>query len=321
MKGMALVIPLCVVGLFAPGSARPFAGAAQLTARAAAQACPGGPSGSFTLDGVTVTVSAARRDHGGQSDMVKPGMIFQDIHLRIANHGKYHYAYNALDFALLDSGARDYGEQGDFNSNLAQHIDTGTLGPGQSVSGDIAFIVPDATRPAALRWTPTGLGLNDPHANLNITDYLIRLPGYSGHAGPCPAGPTGTVTAAGVTLTVGKLTPVNDTGVTPLKPGYAFRVLHVTLVNHGRYHYDYNPDDFTAMDPGARLYGQATPFDNNLAQPIDMGKLGPGQRLSGELAFALPVTLKIVAIRWQPSGLGLDDPTHPRVGDYNVRLP
>lgn len=283
--------------------------------------CPGGPSGSFSLDGVTVTFGAPKRDSGGQDASLKPGTIFQDVHVTMSNHGKYHYEYNSLDFALLDAGAHDYQEAGAYNNNLAQPLNTGKLGPGQTISGDLSFIVPATATPAAIRWIPTGLGLDDPNSNLTITDYLVRLPGYAGSAAPCPAGPLGATTVAGVTLKIGALTPEKGATSIPLKPGTAFRVLHVTLIDHGPFHYEYNPNDFTVMDAGARLYAQATAYDDNLAQPLDTGKLGPGQHLSGELAFVLPKTLRAMAIRWQPTGLGLDDQTHPDVGDYIVRLP
>jgi len=68
------------------------------------------------------------------------------------------------------------------------------------------------------------------------------------------------------------------------------------------------------------LYGQATPYDDSLAQPLNTGKLGPGQRITAGLAYALPTSLKAVAIRWQPTGLGLDAKTPPTVGDYTIRL-
>ncbi len=294
--------------------------AAPIMGASAATPCPGGSIGSTTVDGVTVTFSGAKRDNGGQNSSLKPGYTFQDVHVALRNRGKYHYSYNSLDFALLDAGAHDYAESGAFNDNLAQRIDTGTLSPGQTISGDISFAVPAKVTPAAIRWIPTGLGLNDKN-HPEITDYVVRLPGYKGSAAPCPAGPLGVQTAFGVTVKVSTLKADSATSDV-LKPGYSFRVVHVTMTNHGKYHYAYNPNDFTLVDTGATLYGQATAFDDKLAQPIDMGTLGPGGTVSGELAFALPTKLAIVAIRWQPTGLGLNDPgAHLDVGDYIIRLP
>jgi len=59
--------------------------------KAPAMACPAGPTGSITDAGVTVTFSAPTRDKGGQDSSLKPGYIFQVVHVTLRNHGKYTY--------------------------------------------------------------------------------------------------------------------------------------------------------------------------------------------------------------------------------------
>ncbi len=312
-----LGLSIGVAGLAAPTSPRVSAAPSprpQVTAT-----CPAGPTGSLSLYGLTATIGKPTRDTGGQNSSLKPGYVFQVMQVTLRNSGKYAYRYNPLDFVLLDDGARDYGESGADDDNLAQKIDRGTLTPGQNIHGQIAFIVPVKTTLAAIRWTPVGLGLDNYKARLDTSNRIIRLPGYTGSSASCPAGPTGSFTLDGLTVTFGALKP-DGTKSDLLKPGEAFRALTVTLTNHGDYSYAYNPNDFAVVDTGARLYGQDTAYDDSLAQPLDTGKLGPGQRITAGLAYALPTGLKAVAIRWQPTGLGLYDKTHPDVGDYTIRL-
>jgi len=121
--------------------------------------------------------------------------------------GTYAYKYNALGVDLLDEGARGYGERGAYDDNLAQKIDTGALALGTSLSGQIAFIVPVKATPAAIRWSPTGLGRDNYRVHLDTSNRIIRLPGFKSSGAPCPAGPTGSFTLYGLTVTFGALTP------------------------------------------------------------------------------------------------------------------
>ncbi len=170
---------------------------------------------------------------------------------------------------------------------------TGVLGLGVAVAGLAA---------------PTG-----PHVNAAPSPRPLAT-------APCPAGPPGSFTLYGLTATIGK--PTRDTGgqTARLKPGYVFQVMQVTVRNKGTYAYRYTPLDFVLLDDGARDYGESGAYDDNLAQPLSTGKLGPGQRITAGLAYALPTSLKAVAIRWQPIGLGLDAKPSPTIGDYTIRL-
>lgn len=268
--------------------------------------CPAGPSGTITNAGVTVTVSAPKRDTAGPGAPIKPGYAFQVVRVTIRDRGHFSYQYNALDFVLLDAGAHAYPENGFADDNLSQRIDMGTLHPGATVTGQLAFLVPSRLTPAAISWQPSGLGLNQRGGDkVDTNPRNVLLPGYKGSAGPCPAGPTGAMSVAGITVTVG---PARSDGhSSELPAGEVFQAVHVVMRNRGKSVYAYNPNDFIALDAGAREYPQVTAYDANLAQPIDMGHLRPGTTVSGDLAFEMPAGVKPVALRWIPTSLALQN--------------
>ncbi len=283
-------------------------GASHAVARApkapAVTPCPAGPAGSITDAGVTVTFSAPTRDKGGQDSSLKPGYIFQVVQVTLRNHGTFTYKYNPLDFTLLDPGAHVYEEGTAYDNNLSQAIDTGSLAPGKTISGQIAYIVPAKLTPAAISWQPTGLGLDQPGGDkIDTNPRNILLPGYKGSGAQCPAGPTGATTLDGLTVTLGALKSGGHSS--ELKQGDTFQELHVTMRDAGTYNYEYNPNDFIALDAGARAYPQVTAYDSNLAQPIDTGTLHKGATATGDLAFEVPAGVTIVPVRWVPTGLGL----------------
>ncbi len=297
------------------------AGTAQSAMADAASAapCPAGPTGNTADAGVTVSFSTAKRETGGSDAPLKSGFVFQVVDVTLRNRGKFTYKYNALDFVLLDSGAHGYQENGAYDSNLAQPLNMGSLSPGQTLAGQLAFIVPAKLTPAAISWQPSGLGLGQPGgAKLDTNPRNIRLPGYKGGAAQCPAGPRGSTTLDGVTLTVGTAKAGGHGDA--LGPGLVFQALHVTLRDTGKYSYEYNPNDFIALDAGANEYPQVTAYDDDLAQPIDMGTLHRGQTVGGDLAFAVPRGVTIVAIRWIPTGLGLQQNAGLDVSNQIVRL-
>ncbi len=314
----ALAGALCLATSMA-GAGASHAAAAGAPKAPAAMACPAGPTGSITDAGVTATFSAPTRDKGGQDSSLKPGYIFQVVHVTLRNHGKYTYKYNSLDFTLLDPGAHAYEEGTAYDNNLAQPIDTGSLAPGKTISGQIAYIVPSTLTPAAISWQPTGLGLDQPGgAKIDTNPRNILLPGYKGGAAQCPAGPTGATTLDGVTVTLGAIKSGGHSS--ELKQGDIFQELHVTMRDAGKYSYEYNPNDFIALDAGAREYPQVTAYDNNLAQPIDTGTLHRGQTATGGLAFEVPAGVTIVAVRWIPTGLGLQQNASLDISNQIIRL-
>jgi len=310
---------LCLATSLAGAGASP-AVAARAPQAPAATPCPAGPTGSITNAGVTVTFGAPTRDKGGQDSSLKPGYIFQVVHVTLRNHGTFTYKYNPLDFILLDPGAHAYEEGSSYDNNLSQAIDMGSLKPGQTIAGQIAYIVPAPLTPAAISWQPTGLGLDQPGGDKLDTDPRnIRLPGYKGSATRCPAGPTGATTLDGVTVTVGTIKHGGHGDL--LKRGDLFQELHVTMRDAGTYSYEYNPNDFIALDAGAREYPQVTAYDNTLAQPIDTGTLHKGATATGDLAFAVPAGVTIVAVRWIPTGLGLQQNASLDISNQIIRLP
>jgi len=286
----------------------------------AATPCPAGPTGSIADAGVTVTFSAPTRDKRGQDSSLKPGYIFQVVQVTLRNHGAFTYKYNPLDFILLDPGAHAYQESSSYDNNLSQAIDTGSLAPGQTISGQIAYIVPATLTPVAISWQPTGLGLDQPGGDkIDTNPRNIRLPGYKGSAAQCPAGPTGATTLDGITVTLGAIKSGGHSS--ELNQGTVFQELHVTMRDMGTYSYEYNPNDFIALDAGARAYPQVTAYDNNLAQPIDTGTLHKGATATGDLAFEVPTGVTIIAVRWIPTGLGLQQSASLDISNQIIRLP
>ncbi len=313
-----LASALCLATSMA-GAGASHAMAARALKAPAATPCPAGPTGSITDAGVTVTFGAPTRDKGGQDSSLKPGYIFQVVHVTLRDRGKYTYKYNPLDFILLDPGAHAYQESSSYDNNLSQAIDTGSLAPGQTISGQIAYIVPAKLTPAAISWQPTGLGLDQPGgAKIDTNPRNILLPGYKGGAGQCPAGPTGATTLDGVTVTLGAIKSGGHSS--ELKKGAVFQELHVTMRDAGKYSYEYNPNDFIALDAGARAYPQVTAYDNNLSQPIDTGTLHKGATVMGDLAFEVPAGITIVAVRWIPTGLGLQQNANLDISNQIIRL-
>jgi hypothetical protein len=313
---------LCLATSMA-GAEASHAAAAATTARApkapATTPCPAGPTGAITDARVTVTYRAPTRDKGGQDSSLKPGYIFQVVHVTLHNHGKFTYKYNSLDFTLLDPGAHAYEEGTAYDNNLSQAIDTGSLAPGKTISGQIAYIVPAKLTPATISWQPTGLGLDQPGgAKIDTNPRNILLPGYKGGAAQCPAGPTGATTLDGVTVTLGAIKSGGHSS--ELKQGAVFQELHVIMRDAGKYSYEYNPNDFIALDAGARAYPQVTAYDNNLSQPIDTGTLHKGATVTGDLAFEVPAGVTIVAVRWIPTGLGLQQNASLDISNQIIRL-
>lgn len=164
------------VGLVS-GAQMGAANAAPAPRVAAGARCPDGANNPYTLYGVTITFGAPKSDKASSSSFLKPGYVFQTVHVTMRDTGKYSYAYNPNDFIAVDAGARLYGQDTAFDDNLAQPLSTGKLKKGSVVNADLAFAMPRGKVPAAINWQPTGLGLYDPGThNLDTSARLISLP-------------------------------------------------------------------------------------------------------------------------------------------------
>jgi len=118
----------------------------------------------------------------------------------------------------------------------------------------------------------------------------------------------GSATVAGVTVTISPATRDRGAPSDPLGPGDVFQVVRLTIRNHGAARYDYGGDDFALLDGGARTYHWATPGDSDLPQPIDGGRLAPGDAATGELSFEVPAGAVPAAVRWESHALDTDAP-------------
>jgi len=118
----------------------------------------------------------------------------------------------------------------------------------------------------------------------------------------------GSATVAGVTVMISPATRDRGEPSDPLGRGDVFQVVRLTIRNHGAARYDYGGGDFVLLDGGARTYHWATPGDSDLPQPIDGGRLAPGDAATGELSFEVPAGAVPAAVRWESHALDTDAP-------------
>ena len=116
------------------------------------------PGTSPDAPGIVVNASNLHTDTAGASTQPKAGDSYAAVRLTITNNGTQPYEYNPFYFVLegVDDHIRYKPDALDSNIYNTQ-LDTGTLAPGQSVSGDIAFEVPGSETRFNLLWEPAPL--------------------------------------------------------------------------------------------------------------------------------------------------------------------
>ena len=112
---------------------------------------------------------AASNLHADSSGNVPPasGNKYMVVTVTIANNGTTPYQYNALDLSLQDLGDNSTHTADAPDSNIrGTGLRSGTLSPGQTVAGDLAFEVPLSETHFSLLWRAKPLGATVPVAFL-----------------------------------------------------------------------------------------------------------------------------------------------------------
>jgi Domain of unknown function (DUF4352) len=106
-------------------------------------------------DGVTVTARNLHADPGGTFPP-PAGQYYAVVRVTLHNGGSSSAQYNAFYFSLQAKEDSIMYDPFALDSAVSHtQLGSGTLAPGQTVSGDLAFQVPDADQHFRLYWKPT----------------------------------------------------------------------------------------------------------------------------------------------------------------------
>jgi hypothetical protein len=108
--------------------------------------------GTGIWQGISITVAAPQTDPS--PEMVGAGNKVVFCMVTIANNAADAFDYNGLDFVLLDTAHQEYDNYG-----LSSMLDLGegSVAPGASVLGAVAFEVPLTATPSGVEWLPQSL--------------------------------------------------------------------------------------------------------------------------------------------------------------------
>jgi hypothetical protein len=111
--------------------------------------------------------------------------------------------------------------------------------------------------------------------------------------------PISKTAATGVVLVLAGAQTDKGNPVDHLSNGTIYVVIHVTLLNSGRFTLPYNYYDFQLISRTSKLrYPRAG--STKFAQTIRSGKLTKGAKVSGDLLFAVPVSAGKLDFVWEP---------------------
>ncbi len=115
---------------------------------------PQAPGTSPDAPGISVSASNLHVDSNGEW-APSPGDQYVVVRIAITNSGSQAYEYNELYFYLQDAGdnIRHDGDASDSNI-INTELNSGSLPPGQTVAGDVAFEVPQNESRFTLLWEP-----------------------------------------------------------------------------------------------------------------------------------------------------------------------
>jgi uncharacterized protein DUF4352 len=91
-------------------------------------------------------------------------------------------------------------------------------------------------------------------------------------------------------------------GDTPPPPGQRYVATRVTVANRGSDAYDVDPLAFSVVDHGDGVTHLAEPMDQGIAATaLRATTLEPSRSVTGDVAFAVPVTETSAALYWEPT--------------------
>jgi Domain of unknown function (DUF4352) len=99
--------------------------------------------------GISITAAAPQVDQTPES--VDPGDQVVYCMVKVVNNSKDAFDYNGLDFVMFDAAHQKYDN---FGLTSMPDFGEGTLAPGESVEGAIAFELPATATPSGLEWQP-----------------------------------------------------------------------------------------------------------------------------------------------------------------------
>ena len=112
---------------------------------------------SSDAPGIDVMANGLHSDDGGDMPP-SAGDAYAVTRITVTNHSNQDYEYNALDFTLEDGGDHVQHQADALDTNISDSgLNFGTLEPGQSVTGYIAFEVPSTEDDFYLWWDPSPL--------------------------------------------------------------------------------------------------------------------------------------------------------------------
>ncbi|SRR5579883_177557 len=126
------------------------------TPQPAATATPAPTSQAATYNGVSVTASNLHADNGASDfDAPPAGQTYAVVRVSIVNNGDSNFDYNPYDFTLQGADDQVRYRPGALDTNISNTmLSVGTLAPGDTVAGDLAFQVPTSETRYILLWTP-----------------------------------------------------------------------------------------------------------------------------------------------------------------------
>lgn len=103
-----------------------------------------------TWKGIEITVSEPTVDT--KAEFVSEGKKVVYCTVVIKNNSDKDFDYNALGFTMFDSEHQSYDA---FGMASVPDLSSGTLAPGETVKGAIAYEMPENATPGGIKWQPT----------------------------------------------------------------------------------------------------------------------------------------------------------------------
>jgi hypothetical protein len=121
--------------------------------------------------GDTVTIKKNGLDQRGDSIATPTaGDMYQVFYVSIHNQGSVSHSYNRYNFHFVDQNGASYQSTTDLPSKYGPLLHSGSLSPGDTVSGWIAAQIPTTTKELKLQWDD---GSSIPSPFVVIGDYTI----------------------------------------------------------------------------------------------------------------------------------------------------